>query len=129
MNMLNRVKDPKKPYIRRGIGVCPEWETFENFRDWALKSGFRPEFELDRENNDKWYAPDNCRWVSHAENCANRSPSGAQYAVVSDRGERFDSAQEASRYIGHYRSSVSKAIATGYKAAGRHWFRASKILA
>ena len=75
LNMINRVNDPRKPYIRRGITVCETWKQFENFKNWALVSGFEIELELDRLDNNKGYCPDNCRWVTHKENCQNRSSS------------------------------------------------------
>ena len=63
----------EKDYINRGIDVCQEWLTFENFEKWALSNGFDPSLQLDRINNNEGYSPDNCRWVSRSVNQRNKS--------------------------------------------------------
>lgn len=58
-------------YGGRGISVCAEWLDFIKFQEWALANGYTDGLEIDRINNDSDYAPDNCRWVTHAENMKN----------------------------------------------------------
>lgn len=73
-SLKKRCKDKDdKNYGGRGIKYCEEWEQFENF----LKDvGEKPQgFELDRIDNDGDYEPNNVRWISHKENCSNRSDS------------------------------------------------------
>ena len=58
-------------YFGRGITVCPQWNSFEQF---VLDVGLPP-FEgahLDRIDNDGDYTPDNVRWATPEENLANR---------------------------------------------------------
>jgi hypothetical protein len=43
------------------------------FIKWSLTHGFEPTLELDRIDNSGNYSPKNCRWVTHKENCRNRS--------------------------------------------------------
>lgn len=43
--------------------MCDEWGDFENFRIWALETGYKPTLTIDRINNDDGYRPQNCRWV------------------------------------------------------------------
>lgn len=63
-------------YGARGIHICEEWKSeFTNFYDWAISHGYTESLELDRIDNDKGYSPDNCRWVTHKENCNNRRNS------------------------------------------------------
>jgi len=60
-------------YGGRGIRVCPEWtDSFVSFRDWALERGYQKGLVLDRKNNDGNYEPNNCRWVSTFNSCANK---------------------------------------------------------
>lgn len=60
-------------YGGRGITVCNEWKrNYITFRDWALSHGYSEELELDRRDNNGNYTPENCRWITHAENMRNR---------------------------------------------------------
>lgn len=55
-------------YGGRGIFVCSEWlHDFTAFKTWALASGYQDNLTIDRINNDLGYSPDNCRWVTMAE--------------------------------------------------------------
>ena len=54
------------------MGMCEEWLIFEPFRDWSLGNGYANDLELDRIDNEKGYAPDNCRWVTSQVNTNNR---------------------------------------------------------
>jgi len=74
--MKYRCNDPKhKSYSRygaRGIKVCPAWQS--DFKQFLLDMGERPKgHTLDRINNNGDYTPENCRWVTHAENLQNSS--------------------------------------------------------
>lgn len=78
LNMKQQCNNPNnKDYVHygnRGIKVCTEWESsFDSFRDWAIENGYTAELTLDRENNDRGYSPDNCRWVTRKEQVNNRS--------------------------------------------------------
>jgi hypothetical protein len=58
-------------YGGRGITVCKEWHQFEAFaRD--MGTGFSPLLELDRIDVDGNYEPDNCRWLTHAQQQRNK---------------------------------------------------------
>ena len=62
-----------KDYGGRGITVCKEWRAnLLVFIDWAETNGYRPELQIDRENNDGNYCPENCRWVTPLVNVCNR---------------------------------------------------------
>lgn len=66
-NMNNRCDNPRNPaydnYGGRGIKVCDEWKSFENFYDWAINNGYTDNLTIDRIDVDNGYNPDNCRWV------------------------------------------------------------------
>jgi hypothetical protein len=76
-NMMRRCSDPKDHayprYGGRGIGVCLNWQRYEPFRAWALSAGYQDDLEMDRRENGRGYAPDNCRWVKRRVNALNRS--------------------------------------------------------
>lgn len=64
-------------YGGRGIALCEEWHDFARFAEWARSSGYdanapRGVCTIDRIDNDKGYDPDNCRWVTVAEQNRNR---------------------------------------------------------
>lgn len=68
----NPNKDGFKYYGGRGIKVCPEWDSYEIFEEWAYSHGYREYLTIDRINNDKGYSPDNCRWATWKEQAANK---------------------------------------------------------
>ena len=76
-NMRVRCKKPNDKryycYGGRGISVCEEWDnSFVAFRDWAMSNGYRDDLTIDRIDADGNYSPDNCRFVTRAENNKNR---------------------------------------------------------
>lgn len=69
-------------YGGRGIYVCDDWKTFENFRDWALTNGYDPTLTIDRKDNSRGYYPENCRWVDNVTQQNNRE--GCRYITYND---------------------------------------------
>jgi hypothetical protein len=60
-----------KNYGGRGIAVCPEWGTFEQF--WAdMGSTYQPGLTIERKDNDKGYCPGNCEWIPRNKQNKNR---------------------------------------------------------
>jgi hypothetical protein len=58
----------KSKYFDKGIRVCEEWKDFAVFRDWAEKAGYRLGLTIDRIDSDGHYSPDNCQWLTRADN-------------------------------------------------------------
>ncbi len=54
-----------KNYGARGIGLCAEWEEYNEFRSWAYEHGYREGLSLDRIDVDGHYEPANCRWTDN----------------------------------------------------------------
>jgi len=54
-------------YGGRGIKVHQEWlDDFLSFYNFSIKNGWHPGIEIDRENNDGDYSPENCRFVTRS---------------------------------------------------------------
>lgn len=74
--LRSRCKDKNnkdyKYYGGRGINVCSEWESFDDFSEWAIKNGYSTGLTIDRINNDRGYSPDNCRWVAMSVQANNK---------------------------------------------------------
>ena len=55
------------------ISICDAWEnSYEVFRDWAIKNGYKQGLTLDRINTYGNYEPNNCRFVGWKEQNRNR---------------------------------------------------------
>ena len=69
-SMKHRCKDPKKAkwYRDKGITVCQEWLEYDNFYKWCIDNGFKKNLDLDRIDDTKGYCPNNCQFISHADN-------------------------------------------------------------
>ncbi len=84
--MLQRCNNTNKKnyghYGGRGIKVCTEWQnSFDAFRDWAMSHGYNPdakrgECTIDRIDVNGDYCPDNCRWITNAEQQRNKRKRG-----------------------------------------------------
>jgi hypothetical protein len=98
--MIRRCTSPKhtasKYYLGRGITVCERWKRFENFL--ADMGEGQEGLELERSNNDKGYAPDNCEWATREEQMNNRSNN----VLVEYDGETMTVAQAARRFKVNY---------------------------
>ena len=71
---LNPLSHGYENYGGRGIKVCDEWlSDFMNFRAWSLCHGFANNLTIDRIDVDGNYSPDNCRWITVAEQNRNKT--------------------------------------------------------
>lgn len=75
-------------YGGRGITVCHEWNDYETFCKWALKSGYdenapRGKCTIDRIDVNGNYEPLNCRWVDMKVQRHNQRPRLSQASETS----------------------------------------------
>lgn len=71
-------------YGGRGISICSDWLSFESFVEWAFENGYKDTLEIDRIDNNGDYSPDNCRWVTRAENVRNSTTTKLSVAEVKE---------------------------------------------
>ena len=63
-----------KNYGGKGITVCESWRlNSKSFYYWALGNGYKEGLTLDRIDPSLGYFPENCRFVTMAENIQSRS--------------------------------------------------------
>lgn len=61
-------------YLNKGITICDEWKTnYLSFKKWAIENGYKKGLIIDRIDNSKGYAPDNCRFVTAKQSSRNTS--------------------------------------------------------
>lgn len=77
-DMKKRCYNPRRPEYKnwggKGIKICDEWlKDPGNFERWAFENGYADNLTIDRIDGNKDYCPENCRWVTNAENASRKS--------------------------------------------------------
>jgi len=89
-------------YGARGICICEEWNDFQAFYEWAMSNGYAENLTIDRIDVDGNYSPENCRWVTPAEQTRNTRNN----RIVTIQGETHI-LNEWARIIGINRKTLS----------------------
>lgn len=75
-SMMNRCYSKHNTFYNdyggRGITVCDEWHDVRNFCKWAEKTGYRKPLTIERMDVNGNYEPDNCIWITQAEQGLNK---------------------------------------------------------
>lgn len=78
-DMLYRCNNPKsdsyKYYGAKGITVCNEWLSYDNFYEWAMDNGYNDTLTIERRDVGKGYGPFNCEWISKKAQLRNTTRS------------------------------------------------------
>ncbi len=105
-------------YGGRGIGVCEEWRnSFENFYDWAIDSGYEDGLSIDRIDNALGYYPDNCRWATRIEQ-QNNTRRNHKFTYANET----HSIAEWSRILGVNHESLRYRISHGNMRDFEHYY-------
>jgi hypothetical protein len=111
-HMRQRCRNPKSvgyPYYGgRGIDICPEWDDYLMFHNWAMANGWRDGLTIERRDVNGNYEPDNCLWVENAVQAKNkRSPWNRE--VERSDGKRYRLVADAARDMGVSTTQISAA--------------------
>ena len=105
---LRKTDKDYKNYGGRGINVCAEWLSFEQF---YKDMGDRPQGKtLGRKDNNGDYCKENCRWESSSEQLNNRRVS----RYIEHNGEKKTIAEWA-KAIGVSRQTIRYRLEAGWK--------------
>lgn len=107
----NPVVDRYPQYGGRGISVCKDWESFENFyRDMGDRPS--PRHSIGRKDNDGNYCKDNCRWETPDQQSSNTSRS----VFIEHLGERLTISQWAKK-LGMSQYLIRSRLSLGWSGA------------
>lgn len=100
-------------YGGRGITICDEWlgkDGFQHFYEWAMNNGYTDELTIDRIDVDQNYTPENCRWITMAEQGDNKRCS----TKVSAFNETHSIAEWSRRTGVNYKTLYRRIIKDGW---------------
>ncbi|HDZ26275.1 hypothetical protein LCGC14_0911010 [marine sediment metagenome] len=108
-------------YGKRNIKICKEWkEDAANFIQWALENGWKKGLYLDREDNNRGYSPNNCRFVNIGLSNRNTqllrkdNKTGYRGVNINKRDQKFQSSIRVhgkKKSLGYFSNPIHAAIA------------------
>ena len=99
-------------YGAKGIQICDEWmNDFSSFYDWAMINGYKNGLTIERIDVRGNYSPDNCKWITKAEQSLNRTDN----VFLEYEGERM-TVSEWAKKIGVSPFTLYKRVKNGWSA-------------
>lgn len=99
-----------KNYGGRGITICKSWlNSFPNFLNWAISSGWNKSLSLERIDNNKGYSPSNCKWATRYE----QSRNNRRNKLITFNGKTLCSV-DWSKETGINRRTITSRIEAGW---------------
>lgn len=96
--MRTRCYNPNFPaykyYGGKGIEICKEWDDFNTFYKWAMENGYDEHLTIDRINGNDDYKPENCRWITLADQQRNKDNNVVLYID----GEKLSMREASEKY-------------------------------
>lgn len=110
-NMIYRCyKDNAESYCyygARGITVCQEWlDDILSFYNWSIENGYSDDLTIDRIDNDGNYCPENCRWITNAEQQNNKRD--CFYITAFGETKNVKQWSKDSRCSSHYSTIINR---------------------
>jgi hypothetical protein len=96
-------------YYDRGIKVCPDWNDFSVFKNWALSNGYEENLTIDRIDGNKGYMPSNCRWATYLEQ--NNNTRNVKTITINGKAQSYSTWE---RELGFSRGLISSRIKKGW---------------
>jgi len=106
--------------------MCDGWlNDFKVFEKWCLENGYKKGLEIDRKDNNNNYEPNNCQFITRAENVAvgkRRKPShnksgyvGVCWSKASNKWVAQISINKKATYLGLF-ATLEEALQVRIKA-------------
>jgi hypothetical protein len=115
-------------YGAKGIKMCEEWQDFKTFYNWAMENGYQDDLTIDRHDSTKDYSPENCQWITLAENVAKSNAEKPHrktdylYYGISPQGIRYEFANAADFSKEHELNANSlRRVARGERPHYKNW--------
>ena len=87
-------------YSDKGIAVCEEWHSYLNFKEWALNNGYKDGLTIDRIDSNINYCPENCQWITLAENVSKASVRAViAIDLLNNKTQFLQSVKDTAKYF------------------------------
>lgn len=98
-------------YSDKGITVCEEWHSYLSFKEWALNNGYKDGLTIDRIDSNMNYCPQNCQWITLAENISKASVRAVvAIDLLNNKTQFFQSVKDTAQYFECSEETIRKKL-------------------